>query len=82
MIVPRKAFARPAKTGVIFPEGYKGTLRDGKLALPLFDGSVRGEDIRFAVRGAEYRGHVRGGTIEGTVVSGGITRAWSARRKD
>ena len=60
----------------------KGTLWDGKLALPLFDGSLRGEDIHFAVLGAEYRGHVHGGTIEGTVVSGGVARAWSARRQD
>jgi hypothetical protein len=58
----------------------KGMFWDGRLALPLSDGRVHGEVIRFAVRGAEYQGRVRGGTIEGAVHRGGVTRPWTARR--
>jgi len=59
-----------------------GTLWDGNLALPLSEGKLHGESISFIVRGAEFRGQVRDGTIEGTVTSGGVARAWRARRQD
>ena len=57
-----------------------GTLGAGASALPISDGKLTGDEIRFTAGGAEYHARVKGDVIEGTVAANGRTRAWRAAR--
>ena len=56
-----------------------GTLERYGIELPLENGRLSGDEIRFTVNRVEYTGRVRGNTIEGTATGG--MPAWSARRE-
>lgn len=47
---------------------------------PIADGSLRGDEITFAVGDAKYTGRVSGNSMEGSV-TGGSGAAWSATRR-
>ena len=48
--------------------------------MPIADGRLRGDQIRFTVGAAEYTGRVAGDRIEGTVRGGGPQTSWTATR--
>lgn len=48
--------------------------------MPIADGRLRGDQIRFTVGAAEYTGRVAGDRIEGSVRGGGSQGAWTATR--
>ncbi len=56
-----------------------GTYETNGISLPVEDGRVRGDEIRFAVNRVEYSGRVSGDSMEG-VAKGRITSAWAAQR--
>jgi SAM-dependent methyltransferase len=56
-----------------------GTYEANGISLPVEDGRLRGDEIRFAVNRVDYSGRVNGDTIEG-VAKGRITSPWAARR--
>ncbi len=53
-----------------------GTLR----GMPIADGRLRGDQIRFTVGTTEYTGRVNGDRIEGTVRAGELQVSWTATR--
>lgn len=53
-----------------------GTLR----GMPIADGRLRGDQIRFTVGSTEYTGRVSDDRIEGTVLDGGLQVSWTATR--
>jgi len=57
-----------------------GALGAGALALPLSEGRLNGDQIRFKAGGAEYRARVTGDVIEGSVARDGENRPWKAVR--
>jgi hypothetical protein len=60
-------------------QSVSGTLERYGIELPVEQGRLNGEEIRFTVNRVEYSGRVRGNAISGT--STGITPTWSARRE-
>ncbi len=54
-----------------------GTLETYGIALPLENGRLRGEDIRFTVNQVDYTGRVSSGTMKGSA-KGRMTHEWSA----
>jgi hypothetical protein len=54
-----------------------GTLEIGGIVLPVENGRLRGNEIRFSVNRVEYAGRVSGDAMEG-VATGRATRAWRA----
>jgi SAM-dependent methyltransferase len=58
-----------------------GTAEMHGILLPLENGRLRGEEIRFTANRVEYSGRVRGGRIEGTA-TGTSSRPWSAMLAD
>ena len=48
--------------------------------MPIADGRLRGDQIRFTVGAAEYSGRVAGDRIDGTVRGGGPGVSWTATR--
>jgi precorrin-6B methylase 2 len=48
--------------------------------VPIADGRLRGDQIRFTVGAAEYTGRVAGNRIQGTVQGGGSQTPWTATR--
>lgn len=52
----------------------------GAGALPISDGRLDGDQLRFTAGGAEYRGRVTGEVIEGVVAANGGNRPWRATR--
>jgi precorrin-6B methylase 2 len=82
-IVPAKAGGRwqVASGDLVLDQQFQvltGTL-DG---VPIADGKMRGDQIRFMVGTAEYTGRVTGNRIEGSVRSGGPVTTWTATRAD
>lgn len=58
-----------------------GTLETYGIVLPLENGRLNGEDIRFTVNRIHYTGRVGGGTLKGSS-QGRVKRAWSATLDD
>ena len=58
----------------------EGTLKVGDKSVPVVNGRLRGNQIRFTADGAEYTGRVSGDGIEGTL-KGTAAGAWSAARR-
>lgn len=56
-----------------------GTYETNGISLPVEDGRVRGDEIRFMVNRVEYSGRVSGDSMEG-VAKGRVTSAWAAQR--
>ncbi len=54
-----------------------GQLEIGGLSVPIEDGRLRGNDIRFRVNSTEYTGRINGDTMEGQA-KGRVTQSWSA----
>jgi SAM-dependent methyltransferase len=54
-----------------------GTLEIHGIALPVENGHLRGEEIRFTVNQVDYAGRVSGNTMAGSA-QGRVTSAWSA----
>jgi hypothetical protein len=61
-------------------QNLPGTLENHGIELPVENGWLRGNEIRFMVNRVEYAGRVAGDTIEGTA-RGSQLRAWSASRQ-
>ncbi|MEK6592710.1 MAG: methyltransferase domain-containing protein [Pseudomonadota bacterium] len=57
-----------------------GTYEMDGISLPVENGYMRGDAIRFTVNAVEYSGRVHGSTIEG-MAKGRTTSAWTAIRK-
>jgi SAM-dependent methyltransferase len=55
----------------------RGQLELDGLSVPIEDGRLRGNDIRFRVNSTEYTGRINGDTMEG-VAKGRVTQPWSA----
>ena len=60
-------------------QSVTGTLERYGIALPVENGRLNGEEIRFTVNRVDYAGRVRGDAMQGTTT--GATPAWSARRE-
>ena len=58
----------------------EGTLKVGDRSVPIVNGRLRGDQIRFNADGTEYSGRVSGDSIEGTL-KGAAAGAWSAARR-
>jgi SAM-dependent methyltransferase len=58
----------------------RGTLGTGALAVPITDGKLEGDTLRFTAGGAYYAARVQGNAIEGTVGTGAGLRPWRAQR--
>jgi len=56
-----------------------GTYELAGIRLPVEDGTLRGNQIRFMVNGIQYTGEIAGDTIKG-VAKGRASAEWSARR--
>ena len=56
-----------------------GTLSSGGASIPIANGRLRGDQIRFTVGGADYAGRVNGDTMQGHV-KGATIGAWTATR--
>jgi SAM-dependent methyltransferase len=56
-----------------------GRLVVSGIAVPIEDGRLRGDEIRFNVNAVEYTGRVNGDSMEG-VAKGRATAAWTAKR--
>lgn len=56
-----------------------GTFEIGGISVPVENGRLRGEEIRFTINGVDYIGRVQGAKMEG-VATGRITKAWTATR--
>ena len=56
-----------------------GTLDVAGIALPIEDGALLGNDIRFVVNGVEFSGRVSGGSMQGTT-KGRTTSEWTATK--
>ena len=56
-----------------------GTLNTGGKTLPIENGRLRGDQIRFKIGGVEYAGQVSADAMKGDVTGGG-TGTWSATR--
>jgi SAM-dependent methyltransferase len=60
---------------------FTGSLRTGgSNGLALSNGTLRGDQIAFAVGASQYAGRVNGNVMEGTVTVGGASSNWRARR--
>jgi SAM-dependent methyltransferase len=57
-----------------------GTLKTGKDRLPIANGSLSGNEIRFSIGDAQYTGQVVGQAMQGTFQSAGRTGQWRANR--
>lgn len=57
-----------------------GALGAGALALPVSEGRLNGDQLRFTAGGADYRVRVEGDVMEGIVARDGATRPWKAVR--
>ena len=55
-----------------------GTLKSGANLLPVKNGKLSGNLIKFSVGGVHYSGRVSGSTMEGTFESAGSTTPWRA----
>ena len=60
-------------------QNVSGTYDANGISLPLENGVLRGEQIRFTINGVEYSGRVTGESMEG-IASGRTTRSWKATR--
>lgn len=54
-----------------------GTYQIDNVVLPIENGRLRGEEIRFSVNNVNYSGRINGGTMTGTA-QGRYSRSWSA----
>ena len=84
-IVPAKVAGvwRSGQSDLKFSQKFQmleGTLKSGDRSIPIANGRLRGEELRFSAGGAEYTGRVSGSRIEGRVSSGGGITSWSATR--
>jgi len=57
-----------------------GTLKTGRDRLPIANGSLSGNEIRFSIGDVHYTGQVIGQTMQGTFQSAGRTGQWRANR--
>jgi SAM-dependent methyltransferase len=57
-----------------------GTLTSGGASVPITNGRLRGDQIRFTAGGTDYVGHVTGDTMSGDL-KGSVTGRWTATRK-
>lgn len=57
-----------------------GTLRSGSEAVPIEDGRLRGNELRFRAGGASYTGRLRGNRLAGDADNGTRRFGWHARR--
>jgi SAM-dependent methyltransferase len=57
-----------------------GTYEMSGISLPVEDGSLRGNDIRFVVNGVEYTGRINGDAMEGVARGRATTTRWTAQR--
>jgi len=57
-----------------------GTYETGGISLPVENGRLRGEEIRFTLNGVEYAGRVKGDAMEGVSKGRQTSGAWTARR--
>ena len=81
----------PARVGGIWslPQGelqlqqkfqiLTGTLRNGNRVIPIADGRVEGNQIRFQIDDARYTGELVGNSLQGTV-TGSQNGQWMAQR--
>jgi SAM-dependent methyltransferase len=61
-------------------QSVSGSYEQSGIRVPVENGALRGNDIRFAVNGVEYEGRVNGDSMEG-VAKGRVTSSqWTARR--
>ena len=84
-IVPAKVEGTWKSAGgdITFKQEFQkitGSINAGGVSTLMTGGKLRGEQISFSAGGAQYSGTVSGNTITGTVVSGGVSREWSATR--
>jgi SAM-dependent methyltransferase len=56
-----------------------GTLEQYGISLPVENGRLNGEEIRFTASRTQYSARIRGSTMQGTT-TGAAARAWSAQR--
>jgi SAM-dependent methyltransferase len=59
---------------------FGGAYEMSGISLPVEDGSLRGNDIRFVVNGVEYTGRINGDAMEGVARGRAITTRWTAQR--
>ncbi|MGZ9067658.1 MAG: SAM-dependent methyltransferase [Burkholderiales bacterium] len=57
-----------------------GTYEQSGISLPVENGLLRGNEIRFIVNGVEYAGNVNGDAMEGVAKGRAATTQWTARR--
>lgn len=57
-----------------------GDFRTGARTIPLSEGKLQGEEIRFRIGEARYIGRVNGDTMSGTVHNGGNRKKWAAAK--
>jgi precorrin-6B methylase 2 len=59
---------------------FSGKLKSGANTVPVRNGKLRGDLIKFSVGDANYTGRVNGDTMEGIYESGGITTKWKTTK--
>jgi hypothetical protein len=55
---------------------FSGTFKSGSYTVPIKNGKLSGDLIRFSIGDANYPGRVNGDTMEGIYESGGVTTRW------
>jgi len=60
-------------------QNLAGSFEIAGISLPVENGKLRGEEIRFTINGVDYVGRVNGATMEG-VARGRVTSTWTATR--
>ena len=60
-------------------QNISGSFEIAGISLPVENGKLRGEEVRFTINGVDYVGRVNGDTMEG-VAQGRVTRTWTATR--
>jgi hypothetical protein len=59
---------------------FSGELKSGDTTLPVANGKLNGDLIRFSIGGVDYSGRVSGDAMQGSSSSGGSPTPWSATR--
>lgn len=84
-IVPAKASGmwRTPQGELMLKQDFQvlsGELNGVSGSVPIQNGRLRGNEIRFSAGGADYVGRVNGGTMQGTVTVKGRQESWNATR--
>jgi SAM-dependent methyltransferase len=59
---------------------FSGTFKSGSNTVPIKNGQLSGDRIRFGISDANYTGRVNGDTMEGVYESGGVTTPWKTAK--